>query len=133
MTVERKIRRVAAKLFGQLIEDVASNALKNLTNHGVLPPVIPLRPLPTMKEEPAQPKPLKQPTKSDILHGAYRLLGVQPGDNIDHVKTMYRAHIKHIHPDKGGDIERFRLLQHAYELVLKDTKQRSTTCPAEVM
>ncbi|MCS7204715.1 MAG: DnaJ domain-containing protein [Leptospiraceae bacterium] len=44
-----------------------------------------------------------------------QILGVQPGDSSEKVKAAFRAKIKQFHPDKGGDVEKAKLLLEAYE------------------
>jgi hypothetical protein len=47
--------------------------------------------------------------------GAASILGVVSGAGIDDIKRAYRARALETHPDRGGDPERFREVQHAYE------------------
>lgn len=44
-----------------------------------------------------------------------KILGVKPGDSAEVVKSAFREKIKECHPDKGGDLEKTRLLIEAYE------------------
>lgn len=48
-----------------------------------------------------------------------KILGVQPGDSAEKVKSVFREKIKECHPDKGGDVEKSKILIEAYEK-LKD-------------
>ncbi len=60
-----------------------------------------------------------------------KILGVKPGDSAEKVKAAFREKIKTYHPDKGGDIEKAKLILEAYEKlkdgvpVIKVVKTRS--------
>lgn len=57
--------------------------------------------------------------------GAASILGVERDASLDEVKRAYRARALETHPDRGGDPERFREVQHAYEqLVSRATGER---------
>lgn len=56
--------------------------------------------------------------KSNILD-AYDILGVSPDDPIAMIKDVFRKKSMYYHPDKGGDAEKFKRLNSAYELVMK--------------
>ena len=45
----------------------------------------------------------------------YRILGVQPGASEKEIKKAYRRLVKKHHPDHGGDAERFKEIQAAWE------------------
>jgi hypothetical protein len=45
---------------------------------------------------------------------AFSRLGLQPTADADEVRAAYRARVKEVHPDHGGDGEAFRRLQEAY-------------------
>lgn len=47
----------------------------------------------------------------------YRILGVEPGDPPELVTAVFRAKVKILHPDKGGDPEQFKRLHAAYKAV----------------
>jgi DnaJ-class molecular chaperone len=66
----------------------------------------------------------KKLTRADVLKGAYKLLGLRRNAPIEAVKSAYRARAKNVHPDRGGDEEKFKILEYAYELVTKDIKRR---------
>jgi len=54
----------------------------------------------------------------------YEVLGVERGASVDDIKKAYRkAAMKH-HPDKGGDPEKFKELNEAYQ-VLSDSQKRA--------
>jgi len=53
----------------------------------------------------------------------YSSLGVQKGCSDDDVKKAYRKLVMKHHPDKGGDPEKFKQIQGAYE-VLSDPQKR---------
>lgn len=53
----------------------------------------------------------------------YKLLGIKRDANEKTVKETYRRLVKEHHPDVGGDPEKFRELQEAYE-VLSDPDRR---------
>ena len=55
------------------------------------------------------------------LVAAYSLLGVTKSSTLSEIKTAYRkSSLKH-HPDKGGDVELFRTLEPAFDLVVFDS------------
>merc|ERR1719387_645794 len=58
----------------------------------------------------------------------YRLLGVTPDCSDDELKKAYRAACRRLHPDKGGDKDKFQALQRAYAAILE---QRSKGSPAK--
>jgi curved DNA-binding protein CbpA len=55
----------------------------------------------------------------------YDILGVAPTSPPDEIKAKYRALIQRVHPDLGGPIALFRLVQEAYE-VLSDPVRRAS-------
>lgn len=54
----------------------------------------------------------------------YNLLGVQKGASADEIKRAYRTLAATNHPDRGGDAEKFKKINEAYQ-VLSDTQKRS--------
>jgi DnaJ family protein A protein 2 len=54
----------------------------------------------------------------------YEVLGVPRGADADEVKKAYRKQALQHHPDKGGDPEKFKQVQKAYE-ILSDDGRRS--------
>jgi curved DNA-binding protein CbpA len=55
----------------------------------------------------------------------YDILGVSPTSPPDQIKAKYRALIQRVHPDLGGPIALFRLVQESYE-VLSDPVRRAS-------
>ena len=53
----------------------------------------------------------------------YDILGVHQNVNSDELKKAYRKLALINHPDKGGDPEKFKRIQHAYD-ILSDDKRR---------
>ena len=47
----------------------------------------------------------------------YEILGVTPGAPMDEVKAAWRRLVREHHPDRGGDRERFELVQLAYDAI----------------
>jgi len=57
--------------------------------------------------------------KEDLLD-AYDILGASPDDPIEMIKDIYKKKSNYYHPDKqGGNAEKFKRLQTAYELICK--------------
>jgi HJR/Mrr/RecB family endonuclease len=55
----------------------------------------------------------------------YDILGVSPTSPPEQIKAKYRALIQRVHPDLGGPIALFRLVQESYE-VLSDPVRRAS-------
>ncbi|MBA7506515.1 hypothetical protein ES706_05206 [subsurface metagenome] len=53
----------------------------------------------------------------DELMEAYGILGASPDDPDDLVKATYRQKSMFYHPDRGGDPNKFKRLQNAYEAI----------------
>ncbi len=53
----------------------------------------------------------------DELMDAYGILGTSPDDPDDLIKDIYRRKTMVYHPDKGGDPNKFKRLQNAYEVI----------------
>ena len=49
----------------------------------------------------------------------YEVLGLRPGCSQQDIVDAYREHAVRSHPDKGGSIEAFRTVRHAYEMLTK--------------
>lgn len=62
--------------------------------------------------------------KGKMSKDLYEVLGIQRGADQREVKKAYFDLAKQHHPDKGGDAEKFKLVQNAYD-VLSDEKKRS--------
>jgi len=62
--------------------------------------------------------------KRKMSKDLYEVLGIQRGADQREVKKAYFDLAKQHHPDKGGDAEKFKDLQNAYD-VLSDEKKRS--------
>jgi DnaJ family protein A protein 2 len=54
----------------------------------------------------------------------YEVLGVHKGADTEQIKKAYKDLAKQHHPDKGGDPERFKEIQKAYETLKDDDKRR---------
>ena len=54
----------------------------------------------------------------------YKILGVDKKADSDEIKKAYRALAHKYHPDKGGDAEKFKEINEAYQ-VLSDNQKRS--------
>jgi hypothetical protein len=52
-------------------------------------------------------------TETDV-DAAFHELGLPPGADAEAVTTAYRSKIKDVHPDHGGDPDRFRQVHEAY-------------------
>ena len=57
----------------------------------------------------------------------YKALGVARSATEAEIKKAYRALVKEAHPDSGtpGDVERFRVLQNAYETLSPPERRRA--------
>src|SRR5680860_131622 len=54
----------------------------------------------------------------------YNILGVAKGASADEVKTAFRKKAHEHHPDKGGDAEKFKELNEAYQVLGNETKRK---------
>ena len=54
----------------------------------------------------------------------YQTLGVGRGADANEIKRNYRDMAKEHHPDKGGDPEKFKKIQAAYEVLSDDERRR---------
>jgi len=54
----------------------------------------------------------------------YRVLGVAKTDDADTVKKAYRKLARKLHPDRGGDPEKLKQVNAAYEIVGDDKKRK---------
>lgn len=53
----------------------------------------------------------------------YKILGVEKGAGKDEVKRAFRKLAHEHHPDKGGDQEKFKEINEAYQVLSDDTKR----------
>lgn len=53
----------------------------------------------------------------------YKLLGVEKSASADEIKRAFRKKAHELHPDKGGDAEKFKKVNEAYQ-VLSDPQKR---------
>ncbi|MCX7620250.1 MAG: PQQ-binding-like beta-propeller repeat protein [Acidimicrobiales bacterium] len=54
----------------------------------------------------------------------YELLGVSFDASVDEIRRAYRALVKRVHPDVGGDAEAFRRIRSAYETLTNPLLRR---------
>lgn len=47
----------------------------------------------------------------------YEVLGVRPDTPVEIIEDYYRARVKRVHPDAGGDAEEFKAVQQAWEAI----------------
>jgi len=55
--------------------------------------------------------------REDLLE-AYDILGVSPDDPPNLISDIYKKKAGYYHPDKGGDVDKFKRLQNAYDLIV---------------
>jgi len=53
----------------------------------------------------------------------YHILGVNPGASARDIQNAYRHKAKELHPDRGGSIADFQMLQKAYNILSKDSSR----------
>ncbi|MBX0285652.1 J domain-containing protein [Halomicroarcula sp. F28] len=62
-------------------------------------------------------EPESEPQASvDPTRQAFAELGLRETASVDEVKSAYRARVKQVHPDHGGDEEEFKRVREAYTL-----------------
>jgi len=54
----------------------------------------------------------------------YSILGVARNADTSEIRTAYKQLAKEHHPDKGGDVEKFKELSQAHEILSDDSKRR---------
>lgn len=59
-----------------------------------------------------------------MTHKLYELLGVPQSSSKDDIKKAYKKLAVQMHPDKGGDPEKFKEISHAYSVLSDDEKRR---------
>ena len=59
-----------------------------------------------------------------MTHKLYDVLGVPVGSNKDEIKKAYKKLAVKMHPDKGGDPEKFKEISHAYDILSDDEKRQ---------
>lgn len=64
---------------------------------------------------------------------ARRVLGVTASSDVETVKRRYRRLVQQHHPDRGGDVERFRQIQAAFELLVTIAPARRLVLPADAI
>lgn len=59
-----------------------------------------------------------------MTHKYYELLGVSQSSSKDEIKKAYKKLAIQMHPDKGGDPEKFKEVSNAYSVLSDDEKRR---------
>lgn len=59
-----------------------------------------------------------------MTHKLYEVLGVAQSSSKDDLKKAYKKLAIQMHPDKGGDPEKFKEISHAYSVLSDDDKRR---------
>lgn len=65
-------------------------------------------------------------TRRESVDEACATLGVEPESSWEEIERVYRIKVQYAHPDKGGDAERFKRIQRAYELLKKVKGPKNT-------
>lgn len=68
------------------------------------------------------PPPNGGPATASDLEMSYRLLGISPSATWSEIEKAYRTKAKVHHPDRGGDEDAMRALNHAYAQLKKMRK-----------
>ncbi|MBA7593735.1 hypothetical protein ES703_00666 [subsurface metagenome] len=63
-------------------------------------------------------------SKTESFEEACATLGVDPESSFEEVRRVYQVKVQFSHPDKGGDPERFKRIQKAFELIEKVKKPK---------
>lgn len=53
----------------------------------------------------------------------YRTLGLPNHSSMEEIKKAYRSLALKFHPDRGGDVEKMKTLNEAYEFLIKNKEQ----------
>lgn len=62
--------------------------------------------------------------KSDEVVRAFALLHLDPSAPLEVIQAVWRALARHAHPDAGGNVERMKALNHAYDVARRWATQR---------
>lgn len=62
--------------------------------------------------------------RRESLMDAYDILGVNPDDPVDLIKDVFRRKSMYYHPDRGGTDEKFKRLNQAFELIMKNRGEK---------
>lgn len=62
--------------------------------------------------------PSKNQDKEDYEQSC-AVLGVEPTASVEEIKSVFRAKAQFAHPDKGGDEERMKRIQKAFDYIMK--------------
>lgn len=57
------------------------------------------------------------------MNNYYDTLGIEETATIEQIKKAYKTAAKEHHPDRGGDEEKFKEIQQAYETLIDETKR----------
>ena len=58
-------------------------------------------------------------TDQEDFEQSCAVLGVEPSASLEEVEKVYRVKVQFAHPDKGGEADRFKRIQKAYEYIRK--------------
>lgn len=57
------------------------------------------------------------------MYTPYEVLGVSPGDSLDEIKSAFKKLAMLHHPDRGGDAEKFKEINNAYQMLTTPQKE----------
>jgi curved DNA-binding protein CbpA len=55
----------------------------------------------------------------ETFEEACAIIGVEPEASWEEIDRLYKIKVQYAHPDKGGDPERFKRIQKAYDYLKK--------------